>query len=59
MYKVIEFHDSTDGGHCYSSRVGEEEDDIVLTIECQEIDVTKADVRKMRRLLNAVLKEAT
>lgn len=46
---------STDLSAC----IGEDEDDIVLTMGCQEVCVNKKEVRTIQRWLKAVLAEAT
>ncbi len=59
MYKIVELNEYLDeNDHSISARVGEDEDDVTLTVGCQEMCVTKKEVRKLQRWLKAILKEA-
>ena len=58
MYQVIELNTVLEDGTSFSARVGEEEDDIALSIDCQEMTPTKQDLMTLKRWLNAVIKEA-
>jgi len=59
MYKIVELNEYLeDSDLSISARVGEDEDDIVLTMGCQETCVNKKDIRKVQRWLKAVLAEA-
>jgi hypothetical protein len=59
MYKITELNEYIeDSDLTLSARVGEDENDIVLTVNCQEWCVTKKDIGVFQRWLRAVLKEA-
>jgi len=60
MYKTVELNEYLDeSDKSIAARIGEDEGDITLTIECQEIIVSKKDLLTIRRWLNAVIREAT
>lgn len=59
MYKVTEISECLEEcGVNLTGRVGEEADDITLSIDCQELCPTKKGLRTIQRWLNAVIKEA-
>lgn len=59
MYRTIEINEYVeDPDLSLTGRVGADEDDITLQLNCTEVTVSKTDIRKMQRWLAAVLKEA-
>jgi len=59
MYRTLELNEYLEESDLtLIARIGEEEDDINLQLNCQDICVSKKDLAKIRRWLNVVLKEA-
>lgn len=59
MYKYVEFVEHLECSDLQiEGRVGEDVDDLSLKVGCQDIDVSKKDVRRIQRVLKALMKEA-
>lgn len=60
MYKYVEFVENLEAEDVQiEGRVGEDVDDMSLKVGCQTIAVSKKDVRRIQRILKALMKEAT